>query len=223
MAAFLYPVALDVGGRRCVVVGGGAVGARKARALAEAGASVTVVAPEACDDLRALAEAGSVVHLAAPFTPELLERDTFLVVAATDKPEVNSLVVRIAREKRVLVNQAAPGDDGEESAGGGGDFATMAAVRRGDLLLALTTGGAGPALTARLRRQMESSFGPEWADYVSLLAEMRVEAKRRLAAAEPASRVAALRRLASCDAVRERLAAGDDEGAREEARACLFT
>ena len=183
---------------------------------------MTVVSPEACDDLRALAEAGSLAYLATPFAPELLERDTFLVVTAADNPEVNALVAQIAREKRILVNLAAPGEDEESGDSSGGDFATMATVRRGDLLLALTTGGAGPALTARLRREMEATFGPEWAEYISLLAEMRREAKQRLGG-DSAARVAALRRLAACEAVRERIAAGDIKGAREEAQACLST
>jgi siroheme synthase, N-terminal domain len=198
-----------------VVVGGGAVGTRRARALAEAGAAVTVVAPDACDELLSLAEAGEVTHCRALFSPDVLEPETFLVVAATDNAEVNALVARIAHEKRVLVNLAAGGDEGDE-----GDFATMAAVRRGDLLLAVTTGGAGPALTARLRRELEAEFGPEWAGYVALLAEARREAKSRNPD-DPMRRAAALRRLAACDAVRERLAAGDEAGAWEEARACL--
>jgi siroheme synthase (precorrin-2 oxidase/ferrochelatase) len=88
----------------------------------------------------------------------------------------------------------------------------MATVRRGDLLLALTTGGAGPALSARLRRELDERFGTEWADYVALLGQMRDLAKQTLP--DEKARTAALRRLAGRDDVREKLARGDENGAR---------
>jgi precorrin-2 dehydrogenase/sirohydrochlorin ferrochelatase len=93
----------------------------------------------------------------------------------------------------------------------------MATLRRGELLLAVTTGGAGPALSARLKRELEAQFGPEWAAYVSLLREVREAAYRQRAdtAAE------ALRRLAARDDVREKIAAGKTEAARQEAMSCL--
>lgn len=202
----LFPIALDLRGKRCVVVGGGAVGERRARALIEAGAEVVVVAPEL------LHESGA-AHVAAPFHPDHLD-GAFLVIAATDRPEVNAAVAAAARARGLPVSLAAPGGD-EDS----GDFVTMAAVRRGDLLIAVTTGGAGPALAARLRRDLEAQFGPEWEPYIDLLREMRDMAKRQFAGEQ---RTTALRRLAASDAVRARLAAGDAEGARREALACLW-
>ena len=198
-----------------MVVGGGAVGERRARALIEAGADVGVVAPEVTEILSDLIHEGRAAHINTTFQPEHLD-GAFLVVAATNHPSVNAAVAAAARARRVLVNLAAPGSDGDEN----GDFAVMAAVRRGDLLLAVTTGGAGPAVAARLRRELEAQFGPEWGDYLELLREMRTLAKRRFAD-EPERRSAALRRLAASDAVRCRLADGDAEGARREALACL--
>ena len=210
----LYPIGLRVRGRRCVVVGGGAVGERRVRALLEAGADVGVVAPRVTDTLSDLIHDGDAAHINAAFRPEHLD-GAFLVIAATDRPDVNREVVRSARARGVLASLAARAD-GEEEAG---DFVTMAAVRRGDLLLALTTGGAGPALSARLKREMEKQFGTEWGSYVALLGEMRELVKQRYAG-EP-ERATALRRLAAADGVRDRIAAGDAEGARAEALACL--
>jgi precorrin-2 dehydrogenase/sirohydrochlorin ferrochelatase len=214
MAGSGYPVALEVADRRCVVVGGGPVGARKAAALAECGAGVTVIAPEVSDSLRELAGHGTVTLLMTPFSPEHLD-GAFLAIAATDDPAVNAAVLRAARERGVLVNAAADASDEM----GHGDFTTMATLRRGDLLVGITTGGAGPAVAARLRRELEARFGPEWAPYITLLGEMRQEAKARIGDAR--RRAEALRRLAEADEIRARIAAGDADGAREEAQACL--
>jgi precorrin-2 dehydrogenase/sirohydrochlorin ferrochelatase len=217
MAINLFPMALDLHNKRCMVVGGGTVGARKVKALLEASATVVVVAPDISAEIKELTENHSVTYLPEAFSPTHLD-STFLVVAATDSPSVNAEVARAARERGVLLNLSASGDDSES--GDFGDFATMATVRRGDLLLALTTGGAGPALTARLARQFGEQFGTEWAEYVSLLSEMRMAAKKQIA--DTAARTAALRRLAAADGIREKLAAGDRTAAREEALACLF-
>lgn len=205
-----YPVALEVRGRRCVVIGGGSVGERKARALVEAGAKVCVVAPTITESLQELVRAGHVEHLPAAFAPEHLD-GAFLAIAATNDTRVNDTAAAAARTRGALVNRV---DDAEC-----GDFVTMATVRRGDLLLALTTGGAGPALTARLRGELEARFGSEWGDYVALLGEMREQVKRQYPEEKERARV--LRRLAAADSIRAKLAAGDAAGAREEALACV--
>ena len=213
----LFPLALNVAGRRCVVVGGGPIGERKVRALLEAGANIVVVAPTlTAAGLAHDVQAGRVCHLAAPFAPEHLD-DAFLVIAATDQPDVNAQVAQAARARGVLVNLAAPSENKDED--DFGDFVTMATVRRGDLLVAVTTGGAGPALAARLKREIDERFGPEWTDFVTLLGSLRAEAKRTLP--DEAARTAALRRLAASDAVRERIARGDASGAHQLAREIL--
>jgi precorrin-2 dehydrogenase / sirohydrochlorin ferrochelatase len=196
-SAFLYPVALDVRGKRCVVVGAGPVGQRKAGALHEAGADVVTLSLETT----------------GPFSETQLD-GAFLVVAATDKPEVNEAVAQAARARGILLNLAAPGEETD-----GGDFATMASVRRGSLLVSVTTGGAGPALSARLKRQLQSELGPEWALFTALLAEVRVEAKKRIP--DPAERARRLRTLAESTSILEKIRAGDLDSAMEEAASCL--
>lgn len=214
-SVFSYPVALNVRGRTCVVVGGGTVASRKVRALLDSGAKVLVIAPDLSDELVTLTLAGQITHFADAFRSDLLPPDALLLIAATDKPSVNAAVKRAGEERRILVNLAAPGDDDTDD----GDFATMATVKRGDLLVSLTTGGAGPALTARLRREFETQFGPEWSEYVALLAEMRIRAKMDFS--DPTERAVALRDLASHDKIREYLKAGDTDAARQEALSCL--
>ncbi|GAB4454962.1 MAG: hypothetical protein OHK0029_10300 [Armatimonadaceae bacterium] len=214
---YLYPVALNVTGKRCVVVGGGSVGARKAGALWEAGAVVVVVAPEVTSSLRSRVEAKQIEWIAEPFAPTHLD-GAFLVVAATDIPAVNAAVRDAAHEKGILLNLAAGTD--EEGSADHGDYISMATVRRGELLLAVGTGGAGPALSARLRRKLEAAFGPEWADYVALLGKMREAAKAHIP--DPTARTAALRRLAEDDGLFEQVMNGDSGAAWEEALECLL-
>jgi precorrin-2 dehydrogenase/sirohydrochlorin ferrochelatase len=201
---FLYPVALNVRGRRCVVIGGGIVGVRKSVALLGAGAEVTVVAPEASPALLVLANDGHVTHL----------EEAFLVIAATDRSEVNLAVADAARARGVLLNLAADTDDAED-----GDFAAMASVRRGDLVLGVTTGGAGPALTARIKQELETHYGLHWERYVALLGAMRSVAKRDIP--DPEQRAKALRRLAASDTVRTCFTDGSGDPYKE-AMQCLF-
>ncbi len=217
--SFFYPVALSVRGRRCLVVGGGNVGTRRASSLVEAEAVVTVVAPEATGQIREWAAEGMLTFLAELFAPEHLD-GAFLAIAATENPAVNAAVRDAAREKGVLLNLAAPATEAEEEESDLGDFATMATVRRGDLLLSVTTGGAGPALSARLRRELEARFGPEWGEYVALLGKMRQAAKAHIPDAK--ERTAALKRLAEDEGLFARVMGGDYGAAWEEGLECLL-
>jgi precorrin-2 dehydrogenase/sirohydrochlorin ferrochelatase len=159
-----YPINLDVAGRDCLVVGGGGVGARKARGLADCGAAVTVVSPEAGAPLRELAEAGAVVWAAREYRSEDMA-GRFLAFAASGAASVNERVVADARRAGVLCNSA----DRPEA----GDFTLPAALRRGDLTIAISTGGASPALSRRVRMTLEAAFGPEYETALRLLGAAR--------------------------------------------------
>ena len=159
-----YPVNLDVRGRSCLVVGGGGVGARKARGLVDCDAAVAVVSPEVASPLRELADAGRLV-----WTPRGYRSDDmagrFLAFAAAGDPEVNRRVVADARRERVLCNAA---DRPEE-----GDFTLPAVLRRGALSIAVSTGGASPALARRVRMTLEATFGPEYERALEILGAAR--------------------------------------------------
>lgn len=159
-----YPVMLDVTGRRAVVVGGGRVGERKVDGLLEAGAEVLVVSPEVTPALAARAEAGAIAWRRRPYLREDLD-GACLVFAATDRREVNAAVLADARAAGIPCNVV---DDPE-----GCDFIVPAVVRRGDLVLAVSTGGASPAVARKVREALEAHFGPEWAPYLDLLARVR--------------------------------------------------
>jgi precorrin-2 dehydrogenase/sirohydrochlorin ferrochelatase len=152
----LYPIFLDLSGRRCVVVGGGGVANRKARKLLQARARVVVISPEIGAELESVAVE---VHR-RPYREGDLE-GAYLAFAATNAREVNAAVAREAKERGVPVNVA---DSPSE-----GDFALPSTLRRGRLQVAISTGGASPTLARRIRGELEEAFGPEWAGIVEQL------------------------------------------------------
>ncbi len=147
---------MDLSGRRCVVVGGGAVANRKARKLLQARAEVVVISPEIQPEIESMAV--EVRH--RRYEQGDLE-GAFLAFTATDSREVNAAVAREARNRDIPVNVA---DKPSE-----GDFALPSTLRRGRLQVAVSTGGASPTLAQRIRRELEEVFGYEWAGLVEEL------------------------------------------------------
>lgn len=167
----LYPVALRVAGRSCLVVGGGAVAARKVRSLLEAGAAVTVVSPELGADLAA---ARSEDALWAWHPREFWAEDVngcLLVVAATDDPTVNRAVAAAATQAGALSNVV----DAPEAS----DFFVPSVIQRGQLQLTVGTGGVAPAVAAAVKRRLELAFPAEWGEAVAILGRAREEASLR--------------------------------------------
>ena len=161
-----YPIVLtNLQSARCVVVGGGQVAERKVEALLECEAQVVVVSPAITERIQGWAAEGRLVHTARTFEAGDLD-GALLVFAATNSREVNAAVACAGREAHCLVNVA---DDPLA-----GDFHTAAAVRQGDLLLAVSTGGASPAIAALVRRKLLAMFGPEYAALLDLLGALLV-------------------------------------------------
>jgi siroheme synthase-like protein len=166
-----YMACLDVTGRRCLVVGGGTVGAEKAAGLVACGARVTVVSPQLHDDLRALA---------VDWRPRLYEtvdlEGMLLVIAATSDRTVNERVHRDAEARAMLCNVA----DVPELC----NFILPAVHREGPIAVAVSTGGASPALAKRLRSQIAALVGPRHAELAEELRALRPEVQRRFATYE---------------------------------------
>jgi len=141
------PVQLDVRDRRCVVVGAGPVGARRATAIAAAGADVVVVAPTATPEVVAADQRGSLRWEQREFAPADLD-GAVLAVAATGERSVDDAVSASAAQRGVLVNRA----DRAEL----GDVAFPAVVRRGPVSVAVSTGAAAPAVTRRLAELIDA-------------------------------------------------------------------
>ena len=182
-----------------LVVGGGAVAERKVRALLDANARVRVIAPTLTDELADLARGGKIEWLPRAYRSGDLA-DTFLVIAATDEPQVNRAVAQEAQARGALVNVV---DDPDYS-----NFIAPAVVRRGDLTIAISTGGDVPALAGHLRAQLEQEFGDEWSAYVEWLARIRPQIAARFPGLEARRQV--WKRVLNSD-LREWIAARGDE------------
>ena len=170
-----YPVYLDMHGRDALVVGGGAVGTRKAETLLRAGARVTVVSPKASEAVRSWARAGRLSWHARPYEAADMET-TFLVFSATDDPAVNRQIEADAARHRVWCNFA--------DAPRRGHFILPSIVERGDLLISISTSGTSPAVARRLRQELEIYFGEEYAPFLRLLGRVREELLARSHAPE---------------------------------------
>ncbi len=160
----LYPIYVDLRDKPVLVVGAGRVAARKVEALLAAGARVTVVAPEVSGEFVNFAGRSGLSIEVRPFRADDMT-EAWLVIAATGAPEINRWVFEHARRMRVLCNVV---DEPDLCT-----FHVPAVVRRGLLQLAISTGGASPALAAHLRRRLEAEFGPAWAELLDALGELR--------------------------------------------------
>ena len=153
-------------GRRILVVGAGSVGEAKIESLLETGASVLVVAPKATPRVREWARDGRIDWQPRQYGPADFG-GVFLVIAATGSPALHDEIYAEARSRGVLCNAV---DEPQRC-----DFYFPAVVRRGELQIAISTGGLSPALAQRLRKELEQQFGPEWEEWVAQLGRTREE------------------------------------------------
>lgn len=164
-----YPMMVSLEGSRCLVVGGGAVGARRTGGLLEAGADVTLICPEIRSPLlREWKEAGAIRHLPKAFAADDLD-GAALVIAATGEDELNGWICDEARRRGIPANSA--------SDAARGSFIVPATVRRGGLLLTVTASGAGPALAAAIADELRARYGPEYGELTKRLAAVRAQIK----------------------------------------------
>jgi precorrin-2 dehydrogenase/sirohydrochlorin ferrochelatase len=159
-----YPAFLDLQGASCLVVGGGQVGERKVKTLLDCGAVVHLVSPELTPFLEEAVRQGRVRLLAPAFVPAQLE-GKFLVIGATDDPEVNRLISAEARSRNLLCNIV---DRPREC-----NFIVPATIRRGELVIAVSTGGRSPALAKKIREDLEKRFSDSYIKYLDLLGRIR--------------------------------------------------
>ena len=160
----LYPVNLDIGGKRCLVVGGGPVAARKMKALVLCGGVVQIISPHCSKEIIRLAEAGEIEWLQRTYR-EGDAKDAFLIFAATDDPRVQKQIAEDAARYHVLLNSA-----GEPELS---DFHVPAKIRRRDFVIAVSTGGGSPALALLLKDQLAIEYGEEYGILVELMANIR--------------------------------------------------
>jgi siroheme synthase-like protein len=196
-----YPVFLDIAGKPVVVIGGGEVALRKVEGLLDAGAHVTVVSPALHRDLEAFVAEGRVRHIAREYSPDDLE-GYLIAFVATDDRSVNAAVAREGKGRGVWVNAV---DDPANC-----DFIVPGIVRRGDIIVAVSTSAGSPAMARKLREDLEEFLSEEYALMLDVVAQVRRELRDRGFAVEPQVWNAAL------DAEMKRLLTGGDvEGAKQ--------
>jgi siroheme synthase-like protein len=165
-----YPVFLDVANKPVVVVGGGNVALVKVESLIDAGAQVTVVSPELNERMEQLRDEGRFVHLKRKY--ELGDLEGYdLAFAATDDGEDNHAVWREGRERHIWVNAV---DDIPNC-----DFIMPGIVRKGDLVLAISTSGTSPAMARKVREDINAFLTDEDAELLDLAAEIRRELREQ--------------------------------------------
>ncbi len=207
MGAFGYPVMLELSGRRVVVIGALPVAEGKVEGLLAGGATdVVVVAAGPPAPLRALEGVAGVRVERRGWRPADLDGAALVIAHDVDAGERD----RLAREARVRGVPVNVVDDVANC-----DWAAPSIVRRGDLVLAIGTGGASPALSKKVRRRLEGDFGPEWSEVLRVLREVRestmpalpdfAERARRWGAALDLGEAAALVREGRAEELRERL------------------
>lgn len=155
---------LKLAGRPCLVVGAGAIGESKIASLLEAQAAVRLIAPNATPQVESWAETKQIEWLARLWEPRDLE-GMFLVVAATSSPQLHEQIFQEAQRRGVLCNVV----DVPELC----DFYYPAVVQHGSLQIAVSTAGESPALAQRLRKELETQFGPEYEAWLDHLGEER--------------------------------------------------
>jgi precorrin-2 dehydrogenase/sirohydrochlorin ferrochelatase len=164
-----YPVFLDIADKKCVVVGGGEVAARKVKRLLDCGAKVSVISSELHPELAALNKDQRISHIPSAYESKHID-GAALVIGATDNEEINAAVSQDASSKGIPVNIV---DDPQKC-----DFILPSIVERGDLTIAIGTCGKSPALARHLRQDLEARYGAEYEIFLRILGDLRSQMKK---------------------------------------------
>ncbi|MBW1894050.1 MAG: bifunctional precorrin-2 dehydrogenase/sirohydrochlorin ferrochelatase [Deltaproteobacteria bacterium] len=159
-----YPINLDINNRECLVVGAGSVGTRKVKTLIDCSARVTVVSPEVSDEILSLETNNRIKVKKRPYKAQDLE-GMFLVIGATGDESTNRKISLDAGRLNLLYNIA----DLPEAC----NFILPAIVKKGDLLISISTSGKSPAFAKKLRKDLEKQFGEEYSLFLKLMGCIR--------------------------------------------------
>lgn len=203
-----YPLYIDIDSKKCVVIGGGDVAERKVASLVECGANVEVVSPEVTPALDQLSKEGRIKVRDRGYVPGDLE-GAILAIAATDDNDLNKEIHKEAVEKRIPINVV----DVPELC----SFIVPSTVRRGDLVISISTSGSCPALAKNIRKQLQQLFGGEYAGFCEILKNFREEVADKYE--EPEERKRALNRLIESDVI-ELIREGKDREVEERIKSC---
>lgn len=185
-----YPVNLDLKGKKCVVVGSGLVAQRKVKTLLKSRADVCVVGLKVTPHLRTLAGKRRIkLKIRQVNLPDI--NSAFLVISATDNRRINHLISRFCHKNNILVNIV---DSPREC-----NFILPSVVRRGNLSIAISTSGISPALSKKIRQDLEKRFGLEYAKFLAQVEHLRPQVIKKIKT--PRSRKAFFNRIIRSDIV----------------------
>ena len=159
-----YPIFLDLKNKKCVVIGGGSVAERKAVTLLSCDADVWVISPEVTSKLIGLAKKKKLRYIKKRYEDKDI-KDAFLVVAATNNREANKAVFAAANKYKCLLNIVDKPDDS--------NFIVPSLISRGDLTIAVSTGGKSPAFAKRIRKELEQKYGKEYSAFLKAMGKVR--------------------------------------------------
>lgn len=165
------PLMMNVSGRSCIIIGGGLVAERKVLSLLDADAKVRIVSPAISERLQSLFLEGALEWFQRDYREGDL-KGAFLAYAATDRLEINDAVVAEANRRGIPVNHAG---DGEQ-----GSFITPSVLRRGKLILSVSSSGSGPAAASRLCREINEVYGDDYELYLDAMALARTLVKAQV-------------------------------------------
>ncbi|MDD2619506.1 MAG: bifunctional precorrin-2 dehydrogenase/sirohydrochlorin ferrochelatase [Syntrophomonadaceae bacterium] len=207
--AHLFPIYLDLSGKKCLVIGGGPVAERKVENLLDYGVNIKLVSPQVEKKIEQWAEDGIITWLPREFEETDL-KEVFIVFVATNDGSVNQTAVELCRQKGILANAV---DDPPNC-----DFFIPSIIRRDSLVVAISTEGKSPLFARRLREELEQVITPEYGEFVTILGEMRIRIKEIVPDIELRKKI--FQDLVDSD-ILILLKAGEKQKARERIEQCM--
>ena len=165
-----YPIFIELEGKKILVIGGGRVAQRKIETFLEFGAFIDVISRKLTKKLKTLVESGRIRHIGIEYN-EIYLKDAFIIIIATDDKKLNHEISRSARKSGVLTNTVDQPSDC--------DFIVPSIVRKGELLIAVSTSGKSPALAKKIRKELSCQFGREYDSLLSIMGDIRKEVLKK--------------------------------------------
>ena len=159
-----YPICLDLYNKKCLVIGGGKVAERKTLSLIEHNSIITLVSPTITSKIDRLVQEGKIYYQNREFQPKDLE-GSFLVIAATNNNKINKIIAREAQNRGILINVVDKPSDST--------FILPAVVKRGNLMISISTEGKSPAFARKMKEDLEDQYGQEYGILVDILGNFR--------------------------------------------------
>ncbi len=205
----LFPIFINLRGKKCLIIGGGEVAERKIEDLLQYEAAITIVSPQVTDKIRTWVESGIITYLSREFEEDDIN-GIFMVFAATNNSLVNQEIAALCRKKDVLLNAV---DDPLNC-----DFFIPSILRHNSLVIAVSTEGKSPLYARKIRQDLEKIISEEYGEFVDILGQQREYIKNMVPDIRDRKRI--FQAIVDSD-ILELLKAGENEKVRERLRECM--